>query len=287
MILAEEDCYPQFHSKYFMSLKTQNETLLKSMPFIKKDLSEYKTCKGAALLRSKDIVNTLSKRGEIWDHVHNRKVSCLSSCSDQTNMVLTTQAQYPARPIFSTSSEFCMLMVKFVDQCKEQEKSTSLDENGYIHICSNITQLRPLIKAAIKRIDETLPTAFLDSDSTLLEKNEERDRLLGSLCEDYTVWSNVLEESREERGKWNGFKTDMYFYASENLMQVNVYIRDPFVSWFRRDEETSWISFISNVGGLMGLCMGFSVVSFCELLYYLILTLAYCIRGKRQISSKK
>ena len=24
-----------------------------------------------------------------------------------------------------------MLMVKFVDQCKEQEKSTSLDENGF------------------------------------------------------------------------------------------------------------------------------------------------------------
>ena len=103
MILAEEDCYPQFHSKYFMSeshllfkdaktlvpgLKTQNETLLKSMPFIKKELSEYKSCKGAALLRSKDILNTLSKRGEarkkinlkdqelqssnsqVWDHVH-------------------------------------------------------------------------------------------------------------------------------------------------------------------------------------------------------------------------
>ena len=83
----------------------------------------------------------------------------------------------------------------------------------------------PLSSVSIHRIDETLPTAFLDSDSTLLEKNEERDRLIGSLCEDYTVWSNVLEESREERGKWNGFKTDMYFYASENLMQVNVYIR--------------------------------------------------------------
>ena len=55
------------------------------------------------------------------------------------------------RPIFSTSSEFCMLMVKFVDQCKEQEKVTSLDENGYPHICPNMTQLRPLIKDAIKR----------------------------------------------------------------------------------------------------------------------------------------
>ena len=111
------------------------------MPFIKKELGEYKTCKGAALLRSKEILNTLSKRGEarkkinlkdqelqssnsqvwdhvhwqviqiltqdrrgflscspqIWDHVHGQKVSCQSSCTDQTNMVLTTQAQYPAR----------------------------------------------------------------------------------------------------------------------------------------------------------------------------------------------
>ena len=75
------------------------------------------------------------------------------------------------------------------------------------------------------RIDETLPTAFLDDDSILLEKNEERDRLIGSLCEDYSVWSNILQESGEEPGKWNGLKTDMYYYASENLMQVNVYIR--------------------------------------------------------------
>ena len=49
--------------------------------------------------------------------------------------------------------------------------------------------------------------------------------MIGSLCEDYTAWSNVLEESLEEQKKWDGFKTDMYYYASENLMQVNVYIR--------------------------------------------------------------
>ena len=56
----------------------------------------------------------------------------------------------------------------------------------------------PLSLVSKHRIDETLPTAFLDSDSTLLEKNEERDRVINSLCEDYTVWSNILEESVEE-----------------------------------------------------------------------------------------
>ena len=113
----------------------------------------------------------------------------------------------------------------------------------------------PLILLFSYRIDETLPTVFLEDDTILLEKNEDRDRVIGSLCEEYSVWSSVLEESVEERGtqivnwfcfwftiwqtqpklqilrwqwclgKWDGFKTDMYFYASENLMQVNVYIR--------------------------------------------------------------
>ena len=78
-ILAEEDCYPQFHARYFMSQyhlklnsislllgrKTQNQSLLESMPFIKKDLSKYATCKGAALLRSRDILNKLSMWGTV------------------------------------------------------------------------------------------------------------------------------------------------------------------------------------------------------------------------------
>ena len=35
-----------------------------------------------------------------------------------------------------------------------------------------------------------------------------------------------------------------------------------------KDEKTTRTSFIANVGGLLGLCMGFSVVSIFEIMYH-------------------
>ena len=80
----------------------------------------------------------------------------------------------------------------------------------------------------LHRIDNTLPTDFLDDDTILLERNEDRDRLLGSLCEDVTSWASIFVTSQDEAKKWDNFQTDMYNYASANLMQVSVYIR----SWW-------------------------------------------------------
>ena len=36
-----------------------------------------------------------------------------------------------------------------------------------------------------------------------------------------------------------------------------------------RDEKTPIIAFVANTGGLMGLCMGFSLVSVFEILYHM------------------
>ena len=63
--------------------------------------------------------------------------------------------------------------------------------------------------------------------------------------------------------------------------------RNPFVTSFEREIETTPISFIANIGGkldntllkldnipdlgLMGLCMGFSFVSLAEIIYYVVL----------------
>ena len=35
-----------------------------------------------------------------------------------------------------------------------------------------------------------------------------------------------------------------------------------------RDIKTSYINFIANMGGLMGLCMGFSLVSIFEIVFF-------------------
>lgn len=63
---------------------------------------------------------------------------------------------------------------------------------------------------------------------------------------------------------------DIFSYAKKNLAVVNVYIKDPVVTMIRRDQKIPVIAFVANTGGLLGLCMGFSLVSVFEVLYHAI-----------------
>ena len=53
----------------------------------------------------------------------------------------------------------------------------------------------------------------------------------------------------------------LYAYARDNLLWLNVYVKDSFATHIVRDERMTRTSFVANVGGLLGLCMGFSLVS--------------------------
>ena len=80
--------------------------------------------------------------------------------------------------------------------------------------------------------------------------------------------------------KWNGinafqtkdesdqFVQEILNYASKNLALVTIYIREPFTEKILIDQEISVFSFVSDIGGLMGLFMGFSVVSIVEIIYH-------------------
>ena len=46
--------------------------------------------------------------------------------------------------------------------------------------------------------------------------------------------------------------------------------KDSFATKIVRDEKVPITSFIANVGGLLGLCMGFSLVSVVEMVYFCI-----------------
>ena len=52
--------------------------------------------------------------------------------------------------------------------------------------------------------------------------------------------------------------------------------RDPYVTKYKRDVAMTWITWIANTGGLMGLCMGMSFVSIAEIIYYCCKTLGRC-----------
>ena len=57
-------------------------------------------------------------------------------------------------------------------------------------------------------------------------------------------------------------------YARENLVMFNIFIKDPYAKRFQKDEKITKTSYIANSGGLLGLCMGFSLISGAEILYH-------------------
>ncbi len=63
---------------------------------------------------------------------------------------------------------------------------------------------------------------------------------------------------------------DIFQYAKHNLAVVNVYIKDPVVTRISRDQKIPIIAFVANTGGLLGLCMGFSLVSVFEIVYHIL-----------------
>ncbi len=60
-------------------------------------------------------------------------------------------------------------------------------------------------------------------------------------------------------------------YARENLLLANIYIKDPAVTLIKRDQKIPVIWFVANVGGILGLCMGCSLVTLFEVLHHVLL----------------
>ena len=81
------------------------------------------------------------------------------------------------------------------------------------------------------------------------------------------------------------FKQQLMIYASENLIKINAFLDSPYLAKYETDEVwrerknnliytffppqvMSTMTFIANIGGMMGLCMGFSFVSLVEIFFF-------------------
>ncbi|XP_062529150.1 pickpocket protein 28 [Bombyx mori] len=69
-------------------------------------------------------------------------------------------------------------------------------------------------------------------------------------------------------------------YFTENMLVVHFFFEDNTFLRFTKGEIFGLTEFLSNTGGLLGLCMGFSIMSAVELIYYLTLR-ALCMARRR------
>ena len=59
-------------------------------------------------------------------------------------------------------------------------------------------------------------------------------------------------------------------YAKSNLVMLHVFIKEPYVKRYVKEEKMPIISYIANIGGLLGLWLGFSIITGVEMLYHVL-----------------
>ena len=74
-------------------------------------------------------------------------------------------------------------------------------------------------------------------------------------------------DSVRSSATWSELRRMVAAYARENMAVLNVYIREPYVRKYETEVKYGSIAFMGNMGGLLGLFTGFSLISAFELVY--------------------
>lgn len=177
-----------------------------------------------------------------------RMAKCLEACEDQQNQVAVTTSRLPNRQTMLKWSDFCVVMEKIKKSCGHVWKRIDIDRQ-YPLLC-------PLLLA---KLNQTSPL-FEEGNKDLCKKAMNNFNILDV----QDLPKNDIDISSDE-----ALLGTMFDYARENLALVNIYIKPPVVTRIAKDERIPVIWFVANCGGILGLCMGFSIVTVFEVLHYI------------------
>ena len=77
-------------------------------------------------------------------------------------------------------------------------------------------------------------------------------------------------------------RSGSYNAYEEDIALVNFYFEESTIFQYYRERRMTIVAMISQIGGVLGLFLGFSLVSFVELFYWFILRSACIFFKKRQ-----
>jgi hypothetical protein len=161
-------------------------------------------------------------------NIDNETLPCLLNCDRQSKSLTVTSGLYPNRLTFRYRRDICLALRKVAMICNE-------------------TFRRQVFSEGIGKKNITCEQILIVNNIT------------GICNDDYYPDSSLMGE------KMINF---LYTYAQENFAVVSIQIRDPFYTRILRDEEISLVTFLGDAGGLMGLFMGVSLISFFEVFYF-------------------
>ena len=231
-------------------------------------------CHGQSLLCMNKILDQIGEFREVEvDETESggtkRMAKCLEACQDQQNEVAVTTSRLPNRQTMLKWSDFCIVMEKLKKSCNHVWKRIDLDRQ-YPSLCSLL----------LVKLNETNLNSFHVNNKELCMKALSTFNILGGVGDSNK--GDVKEASDEE------LLNSLFQYARENLALVNIYIKPPVVTRITKDERIPVIWFVANCGGILGLCMGFSIVTVFEVLHYFCrLIFTTCSSIVKRIQNKK
>ena len=198
-------------------------------------------CVGEGLACLKKVNDEVGKWNEVLDTLSNTKKTCIAACETTSfsNIIVST-ATYPNRNTFIYTKESCIIARKLVHTCQDARHDSLVE--WYPNLCNQIEYLKTSDHFCI---DDLWDLEFLKKNDTAF---------------DFSDFSATLAQ-----------------YAKDNIAFVTLFMREPFAEVLAVNVDTTMLDFISTIGGLLGLCMGFSFVTLAEIFYYVLDTIAaYC-----------
>jgi hypothetical protein len=198
-------------------------------------VSEFKkfSSRGKSLLCANDLVEDIGKENMMTAlNIDNKPMKCLQRCEIQFESVTFSYSAFPIKQTFSQHEYYCLTLEKLSRVCANPFRSKYL-EDSMVDVkisCKNISNARDLERA----------------------------------CSDKNVPNSIFVQLNP------GLSDYLFEYAKTNFAVLRLQIRDPFYTRIKRHEEMPRLTYMGNIGGLLGLSMGFSVVSIFEILYHFL-----------------
>lgn len=226
------------------------------------------TCSGTQLQCAYQIFDRVD------DHrMHGTANVCRAPCNDQVYNSQVTFGRFPNRDMFGKrehQAAFCKVVRKLLKICHGWVDPSGVEADGVYGLYGDELKIRKNVLlrkfpricdrllAVLPGGDATRPVPFPPSDDCVM----------------------MREAFRTSGGDGQAALDEVHEYASKNLLWLKVYVKDSFATRILRDEKMTLTSLVANVGGLLGLCMGFSLISVAEILYFCIRRKPTCIGGR-------
>ena len=236
-------------------------------------------CVGDGLRCYRDRLNNYAyvEKVEVRNGV---EFDCLPPCQDEEFKVSMTSSTYPNRNAMERDQGFfCLVFRKIRAVCLDARKRTSLGslyrEALAYDICAEVT-------AAESKDDEVASKSVLENVCNSCEyvvQEEITQHGVPKRCTNDSKghrYSHMIDKCATVASddyhncieKVHVIQTFVYKYATDNLVRIDVFVKDTNLDKIVVSEKQSIVALLSNIGGMTGLATGCSLITLCEIIYF-------------------